>query len=358
MPSCAAGPPSPSRWNGWNTASRWSRGMPAPRSMTRMSTWSATGAGLDADRRALGRPVEGVLDHVRERPLEQRRRRRVTSGRSSGTSDVDADVSTARLAERGVDDLVDGRRARSATPSMPGLQPAHVEQVGDERVRRSASASMVSANVVDVLGRPARRRWLSRLVAAALMLASGPAQVVGHRGEEGVAQVVGLGEGGGPGRLGLEPRASSGRAAAGRRTRRGGGGPRPGSGGTGDDEHRAAGQLGGVRARRRASPAPGRRRRPRPASRPSSGARTATASRPRWPQLGHEPLQRLGVEDGGALGEPGQRLGLGLAARELRGAPRQAVDEPADEHGDGDEHDEGDERRRPGAKRRLSVGSM
>ena len=214
-PSCTASPsptpsyvaraPSPSRWNGWNTASRWSRGMPGtpvddpdvdallrsapPRPATAVPSGAQSSALLITFASARSRS-DGSADAD-----GQRRRERATST---------ADASTERLASARVDRGVDRDRLRCRTPSMPGLEAAHVEQVRHEgvqpvgfRVDRLAERPHVVGGPLDVGAQQAGRRGLD--------VGERRPEVVRHRGEQRVADVVRLGQRGGGRGLGLEP---------------------------------------------------------------------------------------------------------------------------------------------------------
>ena len=64
---------SPSRWNGTKSRSRSSAGTPGPRSTTRTSTIPSTAPAVTRAGCPDGRVSDRVLEHVRERPLEQAR---------------------------------------------------------------------------------------------------------------------------------------------------------------------------------------------------------------------------------------------------------------------------------------------
>ena len=171
-PDAGAAAGSPSRWNGWNTCSRSRAGMPGPRSMTRRSTRVA--APRPASTRtgsSGGRPAQRVLDEVRDA-----RSSSAASARTAGS------VSGRRRRRR--TPARRGSRARRARPprgstgaradvERAGLQPAHVEQVADERVEPVGLLVDRLEELVASSSASSRRRAGSRLDTDALIDASG-----------------------------------------------------------------------------------------------------------------------------------------------------------------------------------------
>ena len=179
-----------------------SAGCPRPWSMTRRSTRRRPRRPGSARARPGGEKRERVGDDVGERPLEQHRvdvdRRQV-----SGTS-----TSMLRRAVRGsaiaLPTTSSSADRRGLHDERAGLEPAHVEQVADERVEPVGFVvdrleQLVRGGRVerDVLREQARRRGLDRRERRA--------QVVAHGREQRGAQLVGLRQRRGLGRLGLEP---------------------------------------------------------------------------------------------------------------------------------------------------------
>ena len=120
-------------------------------------------AGGDPGVRALGREANGVLDDVRERALEQPG---IGEDARQRLGDVELDVSVfeAEAVECGREDLLEPDRHR-ADLERASLDPAHVEEVPDERVEpvgllvdRVQELAPLVVRPLDVLLEEARRR--------------------------------------------------------------------------------------------------------------------------------------------------------------------------------------------------------
>ena len=296
-------------------------GMPGPRSTTRRSTRRSTAPAVDA------RPARRGRLWLRALAMTLASARSSSPGSAStrrerlGDVDVDVGGSGAEARERGGDDLVDADR-RQADVERAGLEPAHVEQVADERVEpvgllvdRGEELASCLGRPVDVVLEQARHRRLDRRERRA--------QVVRDGGEERRAQLVGGGEAAGVGRLGLElARAASDDGELARRTRRG----RGRSSAATDAARR---QREHVRRRRArpcrglvgASRGRGRRSRASSVQPPSVRWRTATASRAERSGAGSSRRPATGRRARRAARAPRPRRGL---ARRRRPGGRRA----------------------------------
>ena len=198
-PTPSRGLESPSRWNGQEHPLALRGGTPGP--------WSIT-PHVDAGRRRRpasmrggvsgGRVRRRVRDHVRERPLEQRRRRRAPGGRVSGSVEPDVRRAVPRLRERRGQHLVeaDGSRWTSSAPVWSRLMSSRLPT---RPLRRSVSSSIVARNSaapprsIDVVLEQTRDRGLDR--------GERRAQVVRDGREDRGAQLVRGGEAPGRRRL-------------------------------------------------------------------------------------------------------------------------------------------------------------
>ena len=174
--------------------------------------------------------LERVLDHVGDHPLQQTRGRRSPRGRSSGA------VTAIGLGARECCARVHSATVARSTSALrevmaAGLQPAHVEQVGDQGVQPVGGLLHGGQQVLPVLRRT--RRWLvlRRLEVAALIAASGRAQVVGDRGQQRRLGPVALGRAPGSGRRPPRPGVAPPGRRSGLRTRSAGSGRPPPAGG-------------------------------------------------------------------------------------------------------------------------------
>ena len=161
--------------------------------MTRRATPPDDGARcLDPDGRALGRVFGGIVEQVEQHLLEEHR---VDVDHRQVVREVDGDVVAgehpAGALQGAADDL--GEIVRGPVRGDgAGLEPGHVEQIGDEAIQplgfgedggEEVGAGFLVQVVGEVAQRPGRpddggeRR----------------AQVVGDRGEQRLAQAVGLG---------------------------------------------------------------------------------------------------------------------------------------------------------------------
>ena len=265
-----------------------------------------------------------------------------TSGSVSGTS-----TSTlGRVARRGWPARRRRRRRRPpgsiCTPSIPACSRLMSSRLTMSAVSRSASSSMVLANDSTSSAVHSTSR-AEQAGGRRLDVGERAAQVVGDGGEEGVAEVVGLGQRVGPGGLGLQPQRRLGQPELRDERGRAGAGPRPGSGGpattsmvppASSAEYDASSGVGGTGSPARgldppavARPEPGRRRRRARGWRAARSTSRASAS-----------LSRMAVpwaSSARASDSAWPRASCG-------GAPRQAVDEAAHQGRHGDEHDEGE----------------
>ena len=156
-------------WKGSKIRSSSARGIPGPRSATRIATLARRSAERRSVTGSLAGEADRVLDHVRERPLELRR-----VGPNIGSS---GSIETSKPLRRrrgrsiaaSISSSAEDQSARGS--SCPGLQPREVEQVVDQRGRAARSRPRSP--------RPARRAASSSSVvelsppAAAVIAVSG-----------------------------------------------------------------------------------------------------------------------------------------------------------------------------------------
>ena len=167
---------SPSRWNGVNTSSRRSAGIPGPRSTTRSSVRPRNELAASRTRSPSGAVAHRVREQVHDDALQQPG---VGEHRPQVVGEVELHLAGAELelVERGEHDVGDvGRCERDGERAR--LQAAHVEQVRDElgervealgggveqflallgrQVETSGERSALIAADADVSGR--RRSW-------------------------------------------------------------------------------------------------------------------------------------------------------------------------------------------------------
>ena len=163
--------------------------------MTRRWTRSADRGGLDPHRPVGRRPRQRVGDHVGQRPLEQRRIGvdRAAASRARRRSTLVGSWSSELSA---VGDHVLEVDGPASDADGAGLEPAHVEQVADEPVEPVGLLVDGLGELAALLGVPRPRRTGSRLVADALIDASGVRRSCDTACEERGAQRVGLGQAG------------------------------------------------------------------------------------------------------------------------------------------------------------------
>ena len=185
-PSWASGPPSPSRWKGWNTASRLSAGMPDT-----AVDHSDVDAVSDGCRLRRGRscPSGAQLTAFWMTFASARSRRTPsarTSGSVSGTSTSTPAASSPEAGQRGVDGTSTATVGSMCDAEHPRLHPAEVEQVDDQRGESVGFGVDGLGERLDVVGAPSRPR-AEEAGGRRLDVGERPAQIMGHGGEEGVA---------------------------------------------------------------------------------------------------------------------------------------------------------------------------
>ena len=155
-PTPSLWPASPRRWNGLKRRSRSSAGTPRPRSTTRMSTVPSTTPARHRRRHPGRRKADRVRDHVGECALEEPAigedtRQRVVDVESHGA------IRGAEAGERRREHLVQcDRGGRDVERSR--LQPAHVEEIADERVEPVGLLLDRGKELVACRGRPSTSR--------------------------------------------------------------------------------------------------------------------------------------------------------------------------------------------------------
>ena len=330
-PTPSLWPESPSRWKGLNSRSRSARGTPGPAVDDAHVDDAVDDAGGHARRRAGRREADRVRDHVGERALEQAAIGEHARERL-GDVELDRAVGDADAVQRGGKHLVEADR-HGADLERARLEPAHVEQVADERVEAVGLLVDRLEELLPRLGRPvdvaleqARDRGLDR--------GDRRAQVVRDGGEERRAELVRRRERACRLGLGLELAEVD------------GGGELLGEG----VEHalvlaadRRAGErehvLGVELDRRACSPRGSRERGLR--SPPRSASRLRGGGEPPLPRArarGRGPRAR--ADDRRGAGEPRERLGLGAGAGSFGRAAGGERDEARDDRADGEEDEE------------------
>ena len=172
--------------------SRWSGGMPGPRSTTRRSTRSRDRAGLDAHRACPAATTRSRCRRGWRSRARAARRRRAPAAASRRTSTSTCAARSPSPRSRPARPPRGRRRAsraaarRSAAGSCRAGCPTSVLSRSVSSSIVSSSSRVASGRPVDVALEQARHRRLDRRQRRA--------QIVRHRGEQRGAQLVGLGE--------------------------------------------------------------------------------------------------------------------------------------------------------------------
>ena len=194
---------SPRRWNGWKTRSRSARWIPGPRSTTAQVDVVLDRARFDADRQCRRRPLQRVLDEVRDDTFEQRG---VTEHRRQRFGHVGLDAS-ARV-----------RRGSPARPARPlractARTKGSITPACSRLMSRRLPTSVFSGRLRPRSSRGTRRRRrgaprdvrLPQARRRRLDGGEGSAEVVRYRLEQRGAQLVRLPERRGRRGVGREP---------------------------------------------------------------------------------------------------------------------------------------------------------